>query len=119
VAERVDSSLRVRGEFLERGENDARATEDHRGRTGAVDAHAHRTRSLVAGPRRHRNVVGADPGERGALQRGREPVGIQLERGQNLLAPPSVTHVEQQRAGGVGDIGHMLSAQPQPYVVLG
>jgi hypothetical protein len=42
-----------------------------------------------------------------------------VQRAQHLLAPAPAGDVQQQRAGGVGDVGGVLSGEPEPDVVLG
>ena len=55
----------------------------------------------------------------GRLQRARHPRLRHLQRLQHGRREAALGDVEQQRAGGVGDVDRALAAEPQAHVVLG
>ncbi len=118
MAEGVHARLRVGGEALERGEHDAGGPEHDRHGPGAIDADAERAGRLVAGAGRDGHAVGGRAADLRALEHARQPRGLERERVEHLLAPAPLGDVQQQRAGGVGDVGRVLAAQAQPDVVL-
>ena len=55
----------------------------------------------------------------GRLQRARHPALRHLQRLQHGRREAALGDVEEQRAGGVGDVDRTLAAEPQAHVVLG
>ena len=118
VAEGLDAGASVGLEALLGGEDDAGGPEHDRRRARAIDADAEGARGLVAGAGRDRGAVGGLPAERLALVEGRQEIGLDGQRPHHLLAPAPACDVEQERAGGVGDVARALAAQAQADVVL-
>ena len=107
MAEDVEPRLRIGREGRQRGEDDARRAEHHGHRPRPVDSDAEGRRLLVA-----------RAGDLRRLEDLGQPLGGQLERRQNVLAPAPPGHVEQQGPGRVGDVDRALAQQPQAHVVL-
>ncbi len=96
VAEGVHAALGVRGVAGQRGEDDARGSEHDRERPGPVDADAERAGGLVARARRDGNPAGVARHVR-RLEHARQPLGGDLERREDLVAPAPLRDVEEQR----------------------
>ena len=88
-------------------EDDARRAEHDRQRPRPVDAHAERTRRLVA-----------RSADLGRLVRRRQPLPRQLERVEHGAAPAPVRDVVEERAGRVRGVDRVLARHPEPHVVL-
>ena len=69
-------------------------------------------------PRRARGFGGDDGGNFLGLEAVRQQVARDAERGEQRAGPAPAAHVEQQRAGSVGDLGGEFAAQPEADVVL-
>ena len=113
VAERVDAARTVGGVPLQGGEHDTRGAEHDRQRPRSVDADTECARGLVAAARGHWDVAGRVPGDRRALEDLRQPGRVERQRIEHLIAPAPLRHIEQQRPGGVGDIGDVGASQPE------
>ena len=107
MAERVQAGLLVGAVGRQHAEDDARRAEDDRQRAGHVDADAERPRGLVACA----CVLGR-------LVDARQPGARDVERGEHLVAPAPVRHVEEERSRRVGDVDCELTFEAQPHVVL-
>jgi hypothetical protein len=88
-------------------ENDARRSEYHRDDTRLDHADPDRSRLLVA-----------RAGDLGGLMGGREPVGRDLERREDVVAPAPVGDVEKERPRGVRGVDRPLPGETKPNVVL-
>ena len=88
-------------------------------RPRSVDTDPDRARRLVARAGGDRHALGRLTRHRRALEHRRQPRRIELQSAQHLFAPGASRDVEQQRPGGVGDVGRVLAAQAQAHVVLG
>ena len=124
VAERVHARLRIGRKRRQRGEHDARCAHHDRERPGPVDPDTDRGRRAVARPGRDRNplwhVVTSDrDARRSRATRARAAARRPASRARRARRPTRcVGDVEQQRAGGVGDVGRPLAGEPEPDVVL-
>ena len=85
MAEDVQPRLRLALVLGQRRKDGAGSAEDDRERARPVDADAQRSRSLVA--RRT---------DRRALVRRRQPLGLEVERFEHLVAPAPVRNVEEE-----------------------
>ena len=118
MAERVHSCLRV-GRVAGQGrEHDARRAQHDRQRSRPIDADPQRRRGLVAGACGDGHAGGGLPRHVGRLERAWQPGRIEVELLQQLVAPPAVGDIEEQRSRRVGDVGRALGRQAEPDVVL-
>ena len=110
------------------GEHDAAGAEGGGEHAGLDDAAADAAGGLVAAARGHGEVLGkAGPrgrvrreatGDFGPLERGGHEGGVDVQHAHQVLTPTAVAHVEQERAGGVGDVGGELAGEDIADVVL-
>ena len=107
VAERVQACLGLRAVLAQGREDDAGRAERDGEQTGPVDAHAERSRRLVARARDLRRLVHE-----------RQPRARELERRQHLVAPAAPGDVEEERAGRVGGVDRALAGEAEADVVL-
>ncbi len=118
MAEGLHAHLRVGGVALERGEHDTGGPEHDRHGPRAIDADAECAGGLVAGAGGDGHAVGGRAAHLRALEHARQPLALERERVEHLLAPAPLGDVQQQRPGGVGDVCRVLAAEAQPDVVL-
>ena len=118
VAEHVQPRLGLGLVGRQRREHDPGGAEDDRERARPVDADAERAGRLVAGAGGDRSPVRGPTRDLRRLERRGQPFGRDLERVEDLAAPAPLGDVEQERPGGIRDVGRVLAGQPQPHVVL-
>jgi hypothetical protein len=100
------------------GEYNSGRAERYRQGTRPIYTHAEGACRLISRTGSNSDAVCAGPRNLRSFHYLREPVGVDVESGEDVFAPASFCNVKEERSRSIGYVGHLCIGKPQSDVVL-